>query len=105
MRGNNISMYDYGDKKENRKRYGQPAPPLYNMSNIPKDIPLFFAYGGADALAVSADVKLLLHDLKDHRGDKLVVHYQKDYAHADFILAVNARQTVYNPLMAFFKLQ
>ncbi|KAI3457627.1 hypothetical protein Pfo_014290 [Paulownia fortunei] len=100
-----IKMYDYGDEKENRKHYGTPTPPSYNMKNIPNDIPLFLAYGGADALSVSDDVKLLLDSLHDHEGDKLVIEYREDYAHADYVMSVNARQVVYDPLIAFFRLQ
>ncbi|XP_051152246.1 triacylglycerol lipase 2-like [Andrographis paniculata] len=104
MRDGTIKMYDYEDEKENRKRYGRPSPPSYNMSNIPNNIPLFLAHGGTDALSVSADVKLLLDSLKGHRKDKLVVEYREDYGHADYVMAINARQSVYDPLIAFFKL-
>ncbi|KAL0400171.1 UNVERIFIED_CONTAM: Triacylglycerol lipase 2 [Sesamum radiatum] len=97
-------MYDYGDVKENVKHYGMPVPPSYNMTNIPKDVPLFLAYGGKDALSVQQDVKLLLDSLRDHEQDKLVVQYTENYAHADFILGYNARQVVYDPLMAFLRL-
>ncbi|KAG8387060.1 hypothetical protein BUALT_Bualt03G0214000 [Buddleja alternifolia] len=65
------------------------------MTNIPTDVPLFLAYGGADALSVSQDVKLLLDSLHDHEGDKLVVEYREDYAHADYVMSVNAKQVVY----------
>ncbi|RVW13315.1 Triacylglycerol lipase 2 [Vitis vinifera] len=84
---------------------GQPTPPAYNMTNIPNDLPLFLSYGGKDMLSDVNDVQVLLDSLKDHDGDKLVVQFREDYAHADFVMAVNAKQAVYDPLMAFFKLQ
>lgn len=105
IRKGTIQMYDYGNADDNNRHYGQPAPPAYDMSSIPNDLPLFFAYGGADALSDVKDIKLLNDSLKDHDGDKLVFQYREDYAHADYVMAVNAKQAVYNPLMTFFRLQ
>lgn len=85
--------------------YGQPTPPVYNMSSIPNELPLYLSYGGKDALSDVKDVQVLLDDLKNHAGDKLVVQYREDYAHADFVMGVNANKVVYDPLMAFFRLQ
>ncbi|KAF3443385.1 hypothetical protein FNV43_RR13067 [Rhamnella rubrinervis] len=105
IREGTLTMYNYGDENENRKHYGQPNPPAYNMTGIPNDIPLFLSYGGADALSDVKDVHLLLDSLKNHHGDKLVVQYREDYAHADYVMAENAKQVVYDPLIAFLKLQ
>lgn len=98
-------MYDYGNEDDNMNHYGQPTPPVYNMTRIPNDFPLFLSYGGKDLLSDVEDVKLLLDNLKDHQGDKLVVQFVEEYAHADFVFGENANQVVYDPLMAFFKLQ
>ncbi|KAI3916764.1 hypothetical protein MKW98_026235 [Papaver atlanticum] len=103
IREGTIRMYDYGDDEENKKHYGQSTPPVYDMTSIPNDLPLFLSYGGADALSDVNDVQLLLANLKDHSQDKLVVQYQDSYAHADFVMGVNAKELVYDPLMAFFK--
>ncbi|KAK2979034.1 hypothetical protein RJ640_013668 [Escallonia rubra] len=105
IRRGTIAMYDYGSEDENNKHYGQPTPPEYNMTSIPNDIPLFLGYGGQDLLSDVKDVQTLLDSLHDHEADKLVVQYTEDYAHADFVFGVNAKEVVYNPLMAFFKLQ
>ncbi|KAF8414164.1 hypothetical protein HHK36_002163 [Tetracentron sinense] len=105
IRGGTIQMYDYGDEDKNMEHYGQATPPVYNMTSIPDDLPLFLSYGGQDALSDVDDVQVLLDNLKDHDGDKLVIQYREDYAHADFVMAVNAKQVVYDPLMAFFRLQ
>ncbi|KAJ4730122.1 Lipase [Melia azedarach] len=104
IREGTIRMYDYKNEEVNKKHYGQPNPPAYNMTSIPNDLPLFLSYGGADALSDVNDVKILLDSLKDHEGDKLVIQFREDYAHADNVLAENAAQVVYDPLMAFFKL-
>ncbi|KAG6717587.1 hypothetical protein I3842_04G108200 [Carya illinoinensis] len=105
VREGSLAMYDYKKEDENRKHYGQPTPPVYDITRIPNDFPLFLSYGGADALSDVKDVKILLDSLKDHEGDKLVVQYRDDYAHADFVVGENAKQVVYDPLMAFFRLQ
>lgn len=106
IRGGKVAMFDYGDGNidGNNKHYGQPTPPVYDMTSIPNEFPLFLSYGGADALSDSKDVQLLLDSLKNHDQDKLVVQYHADYAHADFVMAVNANQLVYDPLVAFFNL-
>ncbi|CAN6701926.1 unnamed protein product [Malus baccata var. baccata] len=104
VRMGTLEMYDYGNEDTNMEHYKQPTPPVYNMANIPKDVPLFLSYGGRDALSDVNDVGLLLDNLKDHDKDKLVVEYIEDYAHLDFIMSVNANQLVYDPLLAFFKL-
>ncbi|KAH6780464.1 Myzus persicae-induced lipase 1 [Perilla frutescens var. hirtella] len=100
-----IRKFDYEDEKENMKHYGTPTPPLYEMTNISNDLPLFMAYGGADALSVTKDVKMLLDRLQGHKGDKLVVEYTEEYGHVDYVLAVDAKQVVYDPIIAFFRLQ
>ena len=102
VRAGNIAKYDYGDESENKAHYGQPTPPLYYMTRIPKDIPLFLSYGGKDTLSDVNDVQLLLENLKDHEKDKLVAQYIDYYAHFDFIMAENANRVVYDPLLAFF---
>ncbi|KAJ8749265.1 hypothetical protein K2173_018745 [Erythroxylum novogranatense] len=97
-----INMYDYGNKDDNMNHYQQPTPPIYDMTNVPKDLPLYLAYGGQDTLADVNDVQVLLGNLKDHDKDKLVIQYVEGYAHVDFVFGVNANQLVYNPMVAFF---
>ena len=97
-------MYDYGNAVTNMQHYRQPIPPIYDMTSIPKDLPLFLSYGAKDFLSDVEDVKILLDKFKDHDEDKLVVQFIEDYAHLDFIRGLNANQVVYNPLIAFFKL-
>ncbi|KAL8474251.1 hypothetical protein ACS0TY_030206 [Phlomoides rotata] len=102
IRQGTIAMYDYGN--DNNKYYGQPTPPVYDMASIPNNLPLFLAYGGKDLLSDVNDVQTLIDDLSEHDPDKLVLLYRDDYAHLDFVSGVNANQVVYNPIMAFFKL-
>ncbi|KAH7660078.1 lysosomal acid lipase/cholesteryl ester hydrolase protein [Dioscorea alata] len=101
IRKGTITKFDYGNKDENMKHYGRPTPPAYNMASIPKNFPMFIAYGGKDELSDVQDVKHLLKILKFHNTEIL---YQENYAHSDFQMAVNAKEVIYEPLMAFFKL-
>lgn len=105
IREGTIAMFDYENNDENTRHYGQSTPPIYDMTRLPNDLPLFVSYGGADALSDVKDVQLLLESFKDHDADKLVVQYRNDYAHADYVMAQSAKQDVYEPLISFFKLQ
>lgn len=97
-------MYNYYSGYENYRRYGQPTPPQYNIASIPNDLPLLLSYGGKDSLSDVEDVKTLIGTLSEHDPDKLVLVYREEYAHLDFIFGVNAKEVVYDPLVAFFRL-
>ena len=105
MRDGILAKYNYGRPDFNLLHYGEVIPPVYNLSNIPGDLPLFISYGGKDALSDVGDVDLLLDRLKHHNVDKMTVQFVKDYAHADYILGVDAKDIVYNALVSFFKNQ
>ncbi|MED6164855.1 hypothetical protein PIB30_094092 [Stylosanthes scabra] len=81
------------------------GPQIYNLSNIPHDLPLFISYGGQDALSDPLDVKTLLDYLKLHDSDKLDVQFINNYAHLDFIMGVNAKDILYNEVISFFNRQ
>lgn len=104
LRTGTIRRFNYGDSEKNMKHYGQPDPPAYNMSAIPKDFPLYFSYGGRDYLADACDVKHLPAELMSHEKDRMRVHFQPSYAHGDFVMGINARRLVYEPLISFLKL-
>ncbi|KAK8710295.1 hypothetical protein V6N13_145627 [Hibiscus sabdariffa] len=99
-----INKYDYG-RDGNLKHYGQAKPAVYNISNIPRDLPIFISHGGLDPLSDVEDVGLLLDLLKLHDVSKLSVQFLKSYAHLDFIMAVNANGFVYNQIVQFFRNQ
>ncbi|GMI76831.1 Myzus persicae-induced lipase 1 [Hibiscus trionum] len=100
-----IKKYDYGNPDDNMKHYGEAKPPVYNISNIDRELRLFISYGGLDALSDVEDVGLLLDLLKLHDVNKLSIQNIKDYAHLDFIMGVNAKDMVYNQVVKFFKYQ
>ncbi|KAI4348299.1 hypothetical protein L6164_009035 [Bauhinia variegata] len=100
-----LAKFNYERPDYNIMHYGEAFPPLYNLSNIPHDLPLFISYGGQDALSDVRDVGNLLDSLKLHDVDKLSVQFIKDYAHADYVMGFNAKDLVYNPIVAFFRRQ
>lgn len=97
-----LAKYNYGNPSFNVMHYGSIKPPVYKLSNIPPKLPLFISYGGQDALSDVQDVQQLLDELKLHDVLKLTVQFVKDYAHADFIMGVNAKDIVYNQVHKFF---
>ncbi|KAK9925494.1 hypothetical protein M0R45_033816 [Rubus argutus] len=105
VRNGVLAKYDYGRLDYNFMQYGSISPPRYDLSKIPKNLPMFISYGGQDALSDERDVLRLLDQLKSHNVGKLEVDFIKEYAHADFIMAINAKDLVYNKVTAFFKKQ
>ncbi|KAL2505349.1 Triacylglycerol lipase 2 [Abeliophyllum distichum] len=100
-----LSRYDYGNANFNEEHYGKSKPPVYDLSKIPSDLPIYLSYGGEDALSDVKDVENLLDSLKLHDEDKLHVQYIKDFAHADFIMGETAKDIVYNQIIEFFRSQ
>ncbi|XP_004496935.1 triacylglycerol lipase 1 [Cicer arietinum] len=98
IRQGTFSKYDYG-KLKNLKEYGTFKPPKFDLSRIPKSLPLWMAYGGNDALA---DISDFQHTLKELRSTPEVV-YLENYGHVDFILSLQAKQDLYDPMISFFK--
>ncbi|XP_058227765.1 triacylglycerol lipase 2 isoform X2 [Rhododendron vialii] len=100
-----LSKYDYGNGNYNLEHYGESRPPVYNLTNIPHNLPLFLSYGGQDALSDVRDVQTLLDSLKLHEPDKISIQYVKDFAHADFIMGVTAKDVVFPQVIEFFRHQ
>lgn len=98
-----MAKYDYGNARFNLAHYGETRPPVYDLSRIPRDLPLFLSYGGQDALSDVRDVSTLLDSLRLHDVGKLHVQFVKEYAHADFIMGITAKDVVYNQVMSFFR--
>ncbi|KAK4417887.1 Triacylglycerol lipase 2 [Sesamum alatum] len=98
-----LSKYDYGNAIANMEHYGVSSPPVYDLSKIPHDFPLFLSYGGRDTLSDVTDVHILLDILKSHDQDKMKVQYIQEYAHVDFIMGVDAKDIVYSEILEFFR--
>lgn len=95
-----IARYQYGWRSR-----GSTTTTAYNISNVPQDFPLLLSYGGRDALTAEKDVQLLLNDLRGHEEDKLSLQLVKEYAHMDFVMAVDAKSVVYDGMIEFFMRQ
>ena len=91
-------MYDYGVTK-NLRLYGQMTPPEFDLTDIPKSLPLWMAYGGNDSLADVTDIQHTLQKLQS----KPELLYLESYAHMDFLLSVRSKEDVYDNMIEFFK--
>ncbi|KAG4938368.1 hypothetical protein AAZX31_16G054500 [Glycine max] len=100
-----LTKFNYVRPDYNIMHYGEIFPPIYNLSNIPHDLPLFISYGGRDALSDVRDVENLLDKLKFHDENKRSVQFIQEYAHADYIMGFNAKDLVYNAVLSFFNHQ
>lgn len=98
IRKGTFAKYDYG-WLSNLKRYGRLRPPSYDLDDIPESLPLWFGYGGADALADVTDVE---RTIKGLRSEPQLL-YINSYGHIDFIMSVNAKDDVYDNLIMFFR--
>ena len=81
------------------RMYGKFKPPKFDLSRIPKSLPMWMAYGGNDALA---DVTDFQHTLKELSCKPELV-YLENYGHIDFILSLQAKRDLYDPMINFFK--
>jgi pimeloyl-ACP methyl ester carboxylesterase len=95
IRQGKFQKFDYG-AVGNLERYGQLTPPAYNLSAIPKDIPLAMYSGGNDLLADPTDVANLIKQLPAGT----YWHNIADYAHLDFTWAIDAFRVLYPDIIS-----
>lgn len=91
---NDFQMYDFG-KDENEKKYGQPTPPLYNLTAF--NVSVAFFSGGDDYLGDPEDVLRLAGLLPE----RLLVfnNFQEDYEHLDFVWGMDAYVKIYGDVI------
>ncbi|XP_013811209.1 lipase member K-like [Apteryx mantelli] len=82
-----------GGSVYNNLRYGQMAPPLYNVRNM--KVPTAIWYGGDDCLADPRDVALLLPQIANLVYHKLI----PEWNHLDFLLSLNATDVLYKDIV------
>ncbi|KAI6678036.1 hypothetical protein NL676_038832 [Syzygium grande] len=87
------------DIEKTKETYGQSKAPIYNMTNIPKTLPLWIGHVGSDTLADLADAQCSVDEMQS-RPQML---YLENYAHIDFLLSLIAKKDVYDPVMGFFR--
>ncbi|XP_042499863.1 triacylglycerol lipase 2-like [Macadamia integrifolia] len=103
LRNGVVKKYDYASPDLNMKHYGKPEAPEYDLKNISKSLPLFFSYGGNDDLSDVNDVNHLLDDLSTHHRDKIKTHFVPEFAHLDFVFAINVKEKVYDTMFDFIR--
>lgn len=91
---NRFAMYDYGRKK-NMKHYGQPNPPIYNLTKIKSDR-MIFARGGQDKLGTPESQRRLLSEL----GSKPYLDlFVEEYGHFSYVDGKDLIVRVNEPVM------
>lgn len=98
MNSGYFRKFDYG-QAENLKRYQQPTPPDYNLSNITAPVALYYAQ--ADSISVVDDIVKLQKQLPNVIKNYLVPH--EKFNHADFVLGISAPHLVYDEIMKTIK--
>ncbi|XP_024371740.1 triacylglycerol lipase 1 [Physcomitrium patens] len=98
IRRGTFCKYDYG-YLGNLQHYQSLFPPAYDLTAIPRSLPLWMAYGDNDALADPVDVLRTVKQLR--RKPEIVV--LPDYGHLDFIFSINAKGDLYDSMIAFFR--
>ena len=81
------------------KIYGQPTPPMYEITAFQVPVALF--YGGHDALADPKDVEIILSQLPE----QLITYTQlyPAYDHIDFIWGLDAHVILYPKVLSLIQ--
>ncbi|KAH7447972.1 hypothetical protein KP509_01G130100 [Ceratopteris richardii] len=98
IRKGTFARFDYGWLR-NWREYGTSTPPEYDISSIPQDFPVLMAYGGLDAMADLNDITLMLGNVLCD----VELLYLENYAHLDFVLSINSKHDLYEPVVKFFR--
>ena len=89
-------QYDYG-RAGNKKKYGQPTPPEYDLSKM--TIPTFLHYGLNDLMAVIEDVEILRESINPAALEASIQIPLEKFNHLDFITAIDVVPLVYDRLL------
>lgn len=90
-----FAKYDYGSPEANLAHYGQPTPPVYDVSPATYQRPPFVAFtGGADWLADPRDVLGLLG--KQFHGSLVDLVHVPEFNHLDFGWGIQANRKIYD---------
>jgi lysosomal acid lipase/cholesteryl ester hydrolase len=96
VRDGQLQEYDYG-KRENMEHYGQPTPPLYDVSA--DDDQIYLYWSEADWLADGKDIQDYL--LQQLPVNSLAQNTQLiDFNHMDFVWGLRAADEVYQPILS-----
>uniref|UniRef100_A0A914VVL9 Lipase n=1 Tax=Plectus sambesii TaxID=2011161 RepID=A0A914VVL9_9BILA len=93
-------MYDYGSSAENQQHYGNPVPPIYDVSQI--RAPVYLYYSDYDWLGDTKDIND--HLIPNIKPEYLVGNFPLyEFNHFDFIWGMRAAAEVYNPIINIIK--
>lgn len=93
-----LMKFDFGSVEANTEHYGQPTPPVYDLSKLAVDLALF--YGSDDPTAQSL-INGGPNLLPAHR-----IVFQRNvtgYGHADFVWGVDAPSTVFPDIVTLLR--
>ncbi|EGC34482.1 hypothetical protein DICPUDRAFT_7687, partial [Dictyostelium purpureum] len=94
-----FQKYDYG-LIGNLLHYGQRHPPIYSFSNMPTQIKIALFSGTLDELADPLDVKQLVGELPPQTIlDWTIID---NYAHLDYVWALDANILIYPKILNYF---
>ncbi|EFP04794.1 hypothetical protein CRE_30012 [Caenorhabditis remanei] len=93
VKSQKVAKFDYG-KDGNMAEYGQPEPPVYDLTQI--NTPTYLYWSGDDILADTQDIRdsILSKMNKTIAGSIELPHY----SHMDFVFGINAASELY-PVM------
>ncbi|XP_034240363.1 lipase 1-like [Thrips palmi] len=98
MNSKRFAQYDYG-KDRNRDLYGQDLPPLYNLTNI--RTPTYVVYALGDGNVNWRDAITFAKNLAPGVLKKLYRVPPKDFCHIDYLIARDAKELIYDPVINF----
>jgi lysosomal acid lipase/cholesteryl ester hydrolase len=99
MQAFDYSLFSNGTDR-NEDHYGQPTPPIYDVSKL--QVPTLAFHSDMDGEADPTDVAWLLGQI----GGTVVGDYHyTDYQHTDFIWALQAANDVYPHIISYIKQQ
>ncbi|WKY01777.1 hypothetical protein Q1695_015635 [Nippostrongylus brasiliensis] len=95
VKSKKFGKFDYGEKG-NMREYAEKKPPLYDVQKI--RVPSTVFWSRDDIFADVQDIReTLLHSM----NDTIQTTYElSHYSHMDFVLAVNATDDIYRPIVA-----
>jgi len=99
VREENYCKYDYGTRHANKKHYGQPHPPCYDLSKMAAPVALFA--GGKDKLGDPKDTAKLISELNPSKiAYSVSIPY---YEHMDFVWGMDAGYVLYPQVVSLLK--
>ncbi|XP_053959851.1 lipase 3-like [Anastrepha ludens] len=90
-----FQQFDYGSAVKNLRRYGQPSPPIYNLSSIKNCVTIY--YSETDFMCPAKGVRRLGKELQ------CAELYQMPYAawnHGDFVWSRHVREALHERIIA-----